>query len=361
MNSSSRSSRPVWHCLAGNARSSTRSSTLQDAVTTTTIRLIGLAAIVACIHSFFGHAKYCLLDSQDTAWLIRTGQYICEQGKLPSTDIFSWTQPSAPFIVYQWLSECITWIAYKSGGLRLVGQSVLMLTGLLYFWILPRQFLSRGIPAAAAFGLLSIVLTPSWVYARPQIFSYFLLIALQTILLKYNDKESWKLLAVIPLLMMVWANLHSFWIFGLMMILLACFYFSSKKPFLNIDPKMAAVLLLSTLAVCINPYGLALIQYNLSFAGNTDCTRICEVLPMKLGQFNGFFTFVLIYAYLTFKTLRSSTFYQLSVSWFVILSAILVQRFEPVAVIISWPHFANALVQLKDQISAKEAATEKDA
>jgi hypothetical protein len=203
---------------------------------------------------------------------------------------------------------------------------------------------------------LCLVLTASWVYARPQIFSYYLLIALQTVLLKYNDKKSWKILPLIPLLMMLWANLHSFWIFGLLMILLSCFHFSGSKFLMKVDSKMLVVLLASVLTVCINPYGIELLQYNLAFPGNTDCARICEVKPMELGSFNGFFAFVAIYAFLTFKTLKSSTFYQLSVSWIFILAAIVVQRFEPVAVIVSWPHVATAFGHLKQQIQEQISA-----
>jgi hypothetical protein len=349
----SRPFQDVWLCLADKTRMYSISTAPIAALTE---KLIGIVALIACVQQFVQSARFCLLDSQDTAWLIRTGEYICKNGAVPVRDLFSWTKPESPFIAYQWLSECITWVVFNTGGLWLVGQFFLLLAGILYFWILPRQFLSRGLPATAAYGLLALVLTPSWLYARPQSFSYFLIIALQTILLNYQKTKTWKTLLPIPLLMLLWANLHSFWIFGLLMILAAGIKFLVRLPLVQIDRKLAIILFLSVVAICINPYGGELIQYNLSFPGNTDCSKICEVTPMQMGKFNGFFAYVVIYAYFMIKTLRTPSFYQVVIPSTFILAAVFMQRFEPIAVIVSWVHLADALTRVRAQLSVKKLA-----
>ena len=297
-----------------------------------------LLAVLCCINAFRSNALWCLMNSTDSGWLIRSGQYICEHQQLPVKDLFSWTAADKPWVLYQWVSECFAWLIYKAGGLWLVGQSWLLMVAILFFWLLPRQMILRGAPPFIAFGLLSLTLTPSWFFARPQIFSYFFLLGLQSLVLHYQEQKGWKILLLVPPLMIAWANIHSFWIFGIIMILVACLRSGENKNWLQLDLPMALCLVAALLSVCVNPYGFDLIKYNFSFVGNTELKRIQEVGPIEFGFFNQFIAYITVFAALTLRTWRQTPFYFLAVSWVFLVLAVCVQRYVPLAVIVSAPH-----------------------
>ncbi len=51
-------------------------------------------------------------------WHVKAGEYICQNGKIPTTDIFSWmrNQMVIPWTAHEWLSEVILYLLYHSLG-----------------------------------------------------------------------------------------------------------------------------------------------------------------------------------------------------------------------------------------------------
>ncbi len=113
----------------------------------------------------------------DTCWLLALGRIIFEHHGLPTTDPFSYTfalAPAKPFVMYQWLTELLLFVAFKFAGLIgilcFVALAVhvgfviaplfvfdrLNLSRLRSFWLIALAF------ASASFHLL----------VRPEIFSY---------------------------------------------------------------------------------------------------------------------------------------------------------------------------------------------
>src|SRR6516164_6132799 len=70
-----------------------------------------------------GGAK-ALLGDGDTGWHIRTGEWILANGRVPETDIFSFTKPGQPWYAWEWLSDVIfAWLHQHWGlaGVVLLG------------------------------------------------------------------------------------------------------------------------------------------------------------------------------------------------------------------------------------------------
>jgi len=44
-----------------------------------------------------------LLADGDTGWHLRTGEWILRNGRVPTTDLFSYTMPNAPWFAWEWL------------------------------------------------------------------------------------------------------------------------------------------------------------------------------------------------------------------------------------------------------------------
>lgn len=338
---------------------------------------IGLALffLLYNLKEFARFSRYCLFDSTDTGWLVRTGQYIVENGALPRTDIFSWTCHDAPWVVYQWLAEIVMWYVYNAGGLWLIGAVWLTLIALIYFWLLPRQFLRRGVPLAMAFFFLALVLTPSWFFARPQTFSFFFLLAFQALLEWYKSSGKWKVLIALPPLMILWANTHSFWFLGLLMVCCYCVdgpgekrksvtvgdlsisidkadisvedtaekkTSASKEKVISLDKNVLICLVITALSLLVNPYGFGLIDYNISFIGNTP-SAIAEVGPVELGKHNGFLIYLLLFIYACVRQFPKIGWGRAFLSAFLLVGAACVRRFEPVAIIVTFQYMAMLL------------------
>ncbi len=203
-----------------------------------------------------------LLQDPDTFWHIRTGQWILDHLQLPTTDFYSYTEIGKPWISTEWLSEVFYAIAFKFGGWRAVTAlavtSCAVIVGLLCFYLL------RHLRFSVAIGLT--VLTGSAMslhfVARPHLFSYVLLTIWIISLLDAYDDDNFKLPSVLTLtpLMILWANLHGSFTFGLALL----YVFAGFCVYKNIAQhnyagcwRSLAVASVVTASICATPYGIS--------------------------------------------------------------------------------------------------------
>ena len=59
-----------------------------------------------------------ILRDPDTAWHIRTGDYILTQMAVPTTDIFSHRKFGQPWIAHEWLSDVLFAAIHRVAGLN---------------------------------------------------------------------------------------------------------------------------------------------------------------------------------------------------------------------------------------------------
>jgi hypothetical protein len=294
----------------------------------------------------FGSSVTHTLQCADTAWLIKTGQYIIDHG-LPATDPFSWTCHDRPIVIYQWLFAVLLGLLFQQGGLWLVGLATCIAVGLLYIWYLPAAMMRQGVKSVYAFGLLSLVCSPVWFWARPQLAS-FILIPIFTVILeltRHDGKQKW--LWCLPLLMVLWANLHSFWFIGLAMV--AAYLLEAILQRTTANSKALLIALCCCLtAVLINPYGWGLIQSHLSFTTEPDFGTIRELQPLLLTQAK-YHLSLLLYLILAWCAIifgRSAV----PLSGLILgaagtIAALVFYRFVPVAILLTWPYAALALAK----------------
>lgn len=236
-----------------------------------------------------GYRGIVLYDS-DINWLFKTGEYIYQHGfKLPVHDIFSYTHPDKPWVVYQWLFEVILYVIYKLfGSFQAIGYfitTILVLTFTILFILL------RKLQVHSPYIIIAISIS-TWMFclnffARPSSLTY-LLLALVIFLLHLSEKVDHKYLWIIPFVFILWANVHLGFTFGILMLVV----FSAIKfveYFLNKGNctllyliSCIGVTFLSVVATTINPYGADLYSYmyrlaNSSFMNN----NIEELLSMN--------------------------------------------------------------------------------
>lgn len=144
---------------------------------------------------------------------------MAEKWAVLHTNFYSYTLPNQPFINHHWLSGVVFYLFWKMAGF--VGLSVFyvgigIMTFLFYFYAAKKS--SNEYLAA----LLSLLLMPLMAFraeVRPEIITYLFSGACYTLLWQWHKGHlQHKYLLVLPILMLLWVNLHIGFIFGLFLI-----------------------------------------------------------------------------------------------------------------------------------------------
>lgn len=150
----------------------------------------------------------------DLWWHLRTGEAVWQQGRVPATDLFSFTVPHHEWIVQQWLTDTLMWLVYQTAGFT--GLSVL------FALVVTAAFLlvyarCEGRPYLAAFAvLLGLFAAALPLSIRPQMFN-MLFLALFIYLVEGVKDGALTLRALwwLPPVSLFWANMHSGYLAGI--------------------------------------------------------------------------------------------------------------------------------------------------
>ena len=303
--------------------------------------LLNILLFLNCLRLFYQNAPEVLASSCDTGWIVKTGEYILQHFSIPTRDIFTWTNASQPFVAYQWLFEVFCALLFTAGGIWLVGAICYLLTGLLYLFLLPAIWQRFKLPLFLSYASLSLVLTPWWFNARPQLASYYLILIFIAILEK-NRRSPSKLIWILPPAMILWANLHSFWSVGLLILSVYTIIAALKKR--EQFPLMIGVCLMTFASILVNPYGWGLPRHIISFADNEQWMGVWEVLPSYISpDFKYFFAYLVIMWMALVRTRKTVPIEHFVLCAIATVAAIGVRRYETVAVFMTWPCFGMAL------------------
>ena len=185
------------------------------------IRLLQLAALAGLI-VFVGvmalQLKYFVLDS-DIWWHLKVGDWIVGHMSVPHTGILSRTAANRPWIAYSWGYEVLLSRAYAWFGLIGIGVFGTILTlAVAYsiFWMVRRlsgQFWVAWIGTLIVCWSFLFNGTP-----RPFFFSIALFAVTLTLLFEAGRSNRVQTLYWLPLIFLVWANLHIQFIYGLFLV-----------------------------------------------------------------------------------------------------------------------------------------------
>lgn len=214
------------------------------------------------------------ISDPDFWWHIRTGQWIAENHSIPKTDPFSYTANNHPWIAHEWLSDLFIFTVYKLGSFRLL-TLVFSLITLAAFVLTYLRCYQKSRPYIAGMLLLlgASASIPFW-GIRPQMVSLLFSAAFLFLLDRYQETRRLRYLIPIPLLTMLWVNLHGGFLLGLgilgiyilgNLIDLAIHKLKDKEA---IEPSQSRLFisycgafLLSLLAALVNPNGFQILIY----------------------------------------------------------------------------------------------------
>jgi hypothetical protein len=221
------------------------------------------------------------LRHHDIGWHIAAGQQIRELGYIPKYDSWSFTSGDFPWLNISWLWDIGVSKIYDVFGFALLVQATTIL-GAVVCALLARICLSLGISSLLTlFGVLLVGLIfpfyqPPWDYVlsvAPQSVSLLFFLVFYLLLIK-RDKR----LYLLPLLMILWVNLHGGFLLGL--ILLAVAFLSSG---FSAAKNIFVVSVLCALVIFINPLGVDIITAVLRGLTGVGNATITEWMPFELG------------------------------------------------------------------------------
>src|SRR5271170_5827271 len=211
-----------------------------------------------------------LLRDGGTGWHIRNGQLILQTHSITRVDPFSATMSGQRWYAWEWLYDVLIAAIHQVLGLNGVvfyTAAIMAATFVLVFHLAMR----RGGTLPITFFLLVLSLGSSAVHflARPHVLSWLLTVIWFELLDSAAggaDSEKYRRLFWLPVLMLLWVNLHGgfllgFALLGVYLIGGGIRYFSRSEERQGIRSwlkRLGVVSVLSLLASLVNPYGYKL-------------------------------------------------------------------------------------------------------
>jgi hypothetical protein len=158
-----------------------------------------------------------LLNDSDTYWHIAAGKWILDHNALPRVDIYSFTKAGEPWISTSWLAQVLFAGTYEVAGWA--GPIVLAATSVAATFALLVFILSRRMSSAYAItvALAAQVLSTPHLFARPHVLALPVMVAWVNGLLSASERHEAPSFWLLPLIVL-WANLHGGFIFGLALV-----------------------------------------------------------------------------------------------------------------------------------------------
>lgn len=253
-----------------------------------TMDLIFLALLLTLV---FTPLSVRLLGDAGIGWHIRTGQQILLTHAIPHVDPFSSSMPGKPWFAWEWLYDVIVGELDAIAGLNGVVWLTAIVIGAVFAWTF-HLLLARRTNLLIALVLLLLASSASMIHflARPHVVNWLFTLAWFWILdatersclhREAGLRSRW--LWALPVLMLVWVNLHGGFLLGFA--LLGIYWLGSLWTWFNTNEnrieqaleKIAAgqrawgllwVGLASALASLVNPYGWKLHAHVYAYLSN---------------------------------------------------------------------------------------------
>ena len=186
---------------------------------------------------------------QDYWWYLRIGRDTLTVGAVPQIDTLSYTRVGSPVVYLSWGAAVLFWLIYKLGGLTLTVLVRGLLVALAYslVWLTARRLGAGRIGAALVLLLAVLASSNNW-SMRPQLFAYPLFALALYLLYRWQNGDR-KAVWWLPLISLLWINLHGSFIMLILLTGAALVFGRGDKRLLALA---AAGVLLATF---LNPRG----------------------------------------------------------------------------------------------------------
>jgi hypothetical protein len=228
-----------------------------------------------------------LLGDAGIGWHIRTGQQVLAVHAIPQVDSFSATMHGRPWFAWEWFYDLVVGWLESTAGLNGVVWFTAIVIAATFAWLF-RLLVARGADFFVAVGLALVAMYAAMIHflARPHVVSWLFTLVWFWILGSEERRdfgERSRRVWVLPLLMVVWVNVHGGFLAGF--VLLGIFWagavwewWAAKEARIeDVLQKLVAARRVKQLtlvgfacvvASLVNPYGWKLHQHIYSYLTN---------------------------------------------------------------------------------------------
>ena len=302
------------------------------------------------------------VHNNDIWWHLKTGQWILETGTIPDTDPFTFATPGAAWTPHYWLSDVLFATVFRVGGLGglILFKALIVAAG---FFIVYRLMIRQGVNilVAVAVVMLAVFIGHFRFLLRPHVFMFLLSAAFFGILSVEAGQRNFKLLWLLPL-MLLWVNLHGSFFLGLVLAgcLLAEKVLTTGYRRLHgkdATAKWPAFLMLVFALLggitLLNPFGINLLRWvatDFALKNIADTVQVEEHMALTWGQHPLAWSFMLATAVSFPLAHRHARLFHLLVFGATTFLAIQGVRFVALAAILQAPILGYNLQALMDRM-----------
>ena len=225
------------------------------------------------------------LQSVDLAYQLRAGADILDTRAIPLVDTWTFTAAGLPWTDQQWGAQVILAVVYRLGdwtGLVLLRAALVAIIFGCLFAIGRLQGL--GTRRAALLALAAFAVSAVALALRPQLLG-MALFAIALLLVVDRRRHPARLWAI-PILVLVWANVHGSFFLGPLVLGLA--WLEDLHDRVERPHQALLVAVVSIAAACVTPFGPAVWAYAVGLSTNPQVTqRITEWQTTSLFELSG--------------------------------------------------------------------------
>lgn len=305
----------------------------------------------------------------DLGWHLKNGEYLINhQFKIPATDLYSYTMSDFPVVMHEWLTDIIMFFLYKNFGLISLVILYALITAMAF--CLVSQSVKTHLSYQMIAVLIGVVASQPVISVRAQMITLLGLALIIFIIYQFKSNTKSRLIYYLPLVFLIWVNLHGGFSIGLFFIFLflAIEFFKTllKKSFnkhkfffkINIKyktfkiqelVKLLIIFIISIIATLINPYHLRIYYEVFTTAFDTFAKGfINEWAPLTVTSpmshhfliYSGLMALLLIFSFRKIDF----TYFLISIIFFLI--SISSWRHLPFFILISIPYWVYLVEKL---------------
>ncbi len=229
------------------------------------------------------------LSSVDLTYHLRAGDEIMRTSTIPSADTWTFTAPGAPWLDQQWGAQVLLETVHRFGGWTGLALFRAALVGVIFGSVVVIG-LRRGLSprTAALLTVAAFVVAAPALALRPQLLGMAMF---AIVLLLVSDRARQPaLLWAIPVLVVIWANVHgSFFLAPVVLVLAWLADVAEHRPGAH---RTLLISVVAGAAACLTPSGPVVWAYAVGLATNPEVTRrITEWQPTTIRDGTGLLFF----------------------------------------------------------------------
>lgn len=260
------------------------------------------------------------LSSVDLAYHLRAGGLTLDTGSIPTSDTFTFTLAGSPWVNQQWGAQVLLAGVYRLASWTGLVVLRAALVGLI-FGLLFEACRRRGLDLrrAAWLTIAAFIVSAVALALRPQLFGMVLLAL--TLLLVADRRAHPRRLWAVPLIVLVWANLHGSFFLGPVVLGLA--WLGDVHDRVPNRHRLIVLAALSAAAALVNPFGPGVWAYAAGLSTNPFVTsRIAEWQPTTVRTIPGILFFGSLALVVVFLARRARPAPWPTLVWLAVFAAI---------------------------------------